>query len=52
MDNISDIVNDLLKNPPSMQLEELKNESVYNFGKAGEVAAEQILDILEKQKNT
>ncbi len=47
IDNISNIVNDLLTNPPSMQLEELKNESVYNFGKAGEIAAEQILNIIK-----
>jgi len=46
--NISSIVNDLLENPPKMQLQELKNESVYNFGKAGEKAAEQILDIVDK----
>ena len=30
-----------------MQLEELKNESVYNFGNAGEVAANQILEIIK-----
>jgi len=51
VENISGIVNDLLQNPPSMQLEELKNESVYNFGRAGEVAAEQILDILKSIGN-
>ena len=51
VENISDIVNDLLQNPLSMQLEELKNESVYNFGKAGEAAADQILDILKSIGN-
>lgn len=47
IEDISNIVNNLLENPPSMQLEELKNESVYNFGKAGEVAANQILEIVK-----
>jgi len=46
--NISTIVNDLLENPPKMQLEELKKESVYNFGNAGEIASNQILEIIEK----
>jgi hypothetical protein len=48
IENISSIVNNLIENPPSMELEKLRNESVYNFGRAGEVAAEQILDILNK----
>jgi len=47
MDNISNIVNDLLENPPKMELEKLREESVYNFGRAGEVAAGQILEILK-----
>jgi hypothetical protein len=46
IENISTIVNDLLENPPAMQLEELKKESVYNFGNAGEIAANQILEIV------
>lgn len=48
IENISSIVNDLIANPPNMQLQELKNESVYNFGKAGETAANQILEIISK----
>ncbi len=51
---ISSLVNELLENPPINQLEELKNESVYNFGNAGETAANQILEIingLEKVRN-
>ncbi len=44
--NINNIVSDLLENPPSIQLQELKNESVYNFGNAGEIAANQIMDII------
>jgi len=48
VENIHKIVSDLLQNPPSMQLEELKNQSVYNFGHAGEVAANQILEIIKK----
>ncbi len=45
--NISDIVNDLISNPPEMQLSDLKDESVFNFGKAGEVAAYQIITIVD-----
>ena len=48
IENISSIVQELLENPPKMQLEELKKESVYNFGKAGETAANQILEIISK----
>lgn len=48
VENISEICNDLINNPPSMELESLKKESVYNFGNAGEVAAEQILEIVNK----
>lgn len=53
VDNISDIVNNLLQNPPKPELEALKNESVFNFGKTGETAANQIIEILNtlKQKN-
>lgn len=46
VENISEIVNNILQNPPAMQLEKLKNCSVFNFGKAGETAAGQILEIL------
>ena len=45
--NISDIVNNLISNPPEMQLSDLKHESVFNFGKAGEVAADQIITIVD-----
>ncbi len=45
--NISKIVKELLDNPPLNKLETLRDESVYNFGKAGKVAAEQIIDILK-----
>lgn len=48
VENISHIVNDLISNPPIMQLQELKNESVYNFGKAGEIAANQIINIVHE----
>ncbi|HBX51373.1 MAG: hypothetical protein A2275_16350 [Bacteroidetes bacterium RIFOXYA12_FULL_35_11] len=48
LENISSIVNELLKNPPLVELEELKNQSVYNFGNAGETAAKQILEIINK----
>lgn len=53
IENINVITTNLLQNPPSMQLEELKTQSVYNFGNAGEVAANQILSIIENtNKNT
>jgi hypothetical protein len=48
VDNIDSIVIELLKNPPNMQLQELKDESVYNFGKAGDVAAKQIIEIVKE----
>ena len=44
---ISEMADNLLKNPPRLQLEELKNESVFNFGSAGETAANQIVEILD-----
>jgi hypothetical protein len=47
VENISQLVNDLLQNPPVADLEALKNESVFNFGNAGETAANQILSIVE-----
>jgi hypothetical protein len=47
IENISEIVEDLLNNPPRNQLDNLKNESVFNFGRAGEVAANQIIEILD-----
>ena len=49
--NISDITKELLDNPPLNQLEELRNSSVYNFGNAGETAANQILDIVKDINN-
>ncbi|MFA6404136.1 MAG: CDP-glycerol glycerophosphotransferase family protein [Salinivirgaceae bacterium] len=47
IETISTMVNDLLSNPTRLSLEELKNESVYNYGNAGEVAANQILDVVK-----
>lgn len=46
-DKISLMVNELLNKPPTLKLEELRNESVYNFGNAGEIAANQILEIIK-----
>ena len=51
IENISTLVNDLISNPPSSKLGELRKESVNNFGNAGEVAANQILEIVENLKN-
>jgi len=48
VDNIGSIVNDILNNPPSMQLQELRDKSVYNFGNAGEAAAVQLVGILKQ----
>jgi CDP-Glycerol:Poly(glycerophosphate) glycerophosphotransferase len=48
IENLSTIVSNLLDAPTKMQLEELKNESVYNFGKAGETAANQIIGIVNE----
>ncbi|MDD2562726.1 MAG: CDP-glycerol glycerophosphotransferase family protein [Salinivirgaceae bacterium] len=49
IENISQIVVELIQNPPFRALEELRNRSVYNFGNAGEVAANQILKIIDNQ---
>ncbi|MDD2279637.1 MAG: CDP-glycerol glycerophosphotransferase family protein [Bacteroidales bacterium] len=46
IERIGSIVNELLDDPPLMQLEELRDESLFNFGNAGEVAANQILQIV------
>lgn len=46
--NIGTMIDEMLAHPPTMQLEELKKESVYNFGKAGDVAARQILNIVKE----
>ena len=52
IENISGLVKDLLDNPPLNQLEELKNNSVFNFGKAGEVAANQIIENIANELST
>jgi len=49
---ISKIVLDLLKNPPVMQIKELRENSVYNFGFAGDVAANQIISIVDQIKKS
>jgi hypothetical protein len=51
--HISEIVNHLLQNPSRTKLEDLKNQSVFNFGKTGDIAANQIIEILNslEQKN-
>lgn len=48
VENISDIVNEILQNPPAMQLQQLRDDSVYNFGNAGETAAKQIMKIVSE----
>lgn len=45
---ISDRVNSLINSPPGPGLEKLKQESVFNFGRAGAVAANQIVAILDE----
>lgn len=49
--NIDKIVRGLLDEPPLLQIEQLRDSSVFNLGKAGEVAANQILDVV-KEINT
>jgi len=48
IDNIGAIVSETIKNPSANILETLREESVYNFGKAGETVANQIIDIVNK----
>jgi hypothetical protein len=50
VEHIDEIVNDTLQNPPALQLEELKNQAVFNFGKAGDTAANQIIEILDSME--
>ncbi|MCD4793738.1 MAG: CDP-glycerol glycerophosphotransferase family protein [Bacteroidales bacterium] len=51
VEDINVIVKDLLDKPPVTQLEELKKQSVFNFGNAGETTANQILDVLKDIDN-
>jgi hypothetical protein len=46
IENIGTMISEMVANPPTMQLEELKRESVYHFGQAGDVAASQIINIV------
>ncbi|WP_297096140.1 CDP-glycerol glycerophosphotransferase family protein [uncultured Draconibacterium sp.] len=48
IDNIGAIVTETIENPSVNALETLRDESVYNFGKAGETVANQIIDIVNK----
>jgi len=48
IDNIGAIVTETIKNPSVNALETLRDESVYNFGKAGETVANQIIEIVNK----
>lgn len=47
---IADIVKGIVDNPPEGKIQDLRDSSVYNFGKSGEKAADQILEILESVK--
>lgn len=51
VENISKIVNNLLESAAGMKVEQLRDESVFNFGHAGEAAANQILEIVDNIKN-
>lgn len=48
IDNIGAIVTETLETASTNKLETLRDESVYNFGKAGETVANQIIDIVNK----
>lgn len=50
LSDIAKIVKDVVEYPPVGKIDQLRTSSVYNFGRAGEKAAEQILDILESVK--
>ena len=47
---LSTIVKDMLSRPQSDDIEKIRIESLYNFGNAGETAAEQLLKIVEDLK--
>ncbi len=40
------ILEDMLKNPGNLNLSDFRNKSVYNWGKAGQIAADQIISII------
>lgn len=46
--NIGAIATEAIENPSANALETLRDESVYNFGNAGETVANQIIDIVNK----
>ena len=46
IDNIGAIVSETIENSSANTLETLRNESVYNFGKAGGIVGKQIIDIV------
>ena len=48
IDDIGVIVTETIENPSVNTLETLRDESVYNFGNAGETIAKQILEIVNK----
>lgn len=52
VERIGSLVQELLQNPQATQLKQLREESVYNFGVAGRVAANQILEIISNINDT
>jgi hypothetical protein len=46
LENIEIIVNDFIQNSKSLNLEEFRTQNIYNWGKAGTVAANEILNIV------
>lgn len=48
IDRLSDIVKKTLKKKSQNNIEKLRKESLFHFGKAGKIAAKQILEIAEK----
>ncbi len=51
LQNLPKIVKETLNNPCNVNIENLRNESVFNFGNAGEIAAAQIIEIIKSLKN-
>lgn len=51
LDSLSKYVVEILNNPQQNEIEKLRNDSVFNFGNAGEVAASQIIEITHSVSN-
>ena len=50
LDKLNDVLKQMITDPPVEDLQKLRDSNFYNWGKAGEIAADQILEIVEQLK--